>query len=73
LVEGDTPCGAFVVEWDAAGNLVAQSIELRTPPPQPPSDSPKRPPCNGCGGNRNNPLADYNVPGGADAVIQQMD
>jgi YD repeat-containing protein len=31
IVHGDTPWGRFRVEWDAAGKLIAQEIEMRTP------------------------------------------
>ncbi len=31
VLEGDTPFGRFHVEWDAAGQLVRESLELREP------------------------------------------
>jgi hypothetical protein len=51
VAEGDTPYGAFRVEWDGAGKLVSESIQLRTPPPPPSvptNPQPRR--CAGCGG-----------------------
>jgi hypothetical protein len=34
IVEGRTPFGDFVVEWDSAGNLLRESLTIRTPCPR---------------------------------------
>jgi hypothetical protein len=31
ILQGKTPYGDFVVEWDAAGQIIRQSLTLRTP------------------------------------------
>ena len=38
VVEGDTPWGRFRVEWDAAGKLISESVEIRRPPEPIPAD-----------------------------------
>lgn len=35
ILEGVSPWGKFRVEWDAAGKLVSESLELKTPPETP--------------------------------------
>lgn len=31
IAEGDSQCGTYRVEWDAAGKLTSESLHLRTP------------------------------------------
>jgi len=38
---GDTPFGAYSIEWDSAGNLVGESIEIRDPADAPPPNRAK--------------------------------
>jgi len=40
VLEGDNAWGKFRVEWDAAGKLVSESMEIRTPPATQPGGRP---------------------------------
>ena len=48
IAKGDTPWGAYAVEWTAAGRLVSHSIEIRTPPGAGAAPAPVAPGDEGC-------------------------
>lgn len=73
VAEGRNAYGRFNVEWSADGRLISEAIEIKHPLGEPPhAVCTSEVVCDGCGGAKYRPQ-DFNHPGGADELIQQMD